>query len=92
MTKFQKFCCLPKEVDTEEFREAVKFSLTDENIAKFLYSVGEDKDLLKKWKPHNKKIALASLNDSLLKFGLPNIFEFKHEYPKVSAMLKVEFI
>lgn len=37
-----------------------------------------------------RKTSLAAINDALKKLGLPNIWEFKHEYPKLSLILKVK--
>jgi hypothetical protein len=58
--------------------------LSDENVAKFLISLGNTTN----YRPHHKKSALAALNDSNRLLGLSNIFDFKHLWPKTHLAIR----
>ncbi len=58
--------------------------LTDDNVAKFLLSLGKSTN----FSPHHKKAALAAINDANRLVGVTNIFDFKHNWTQTHNVIK----
>ena len=74
--KFVKFC--KGEEDQKEY-------YTDHNVAAWLVALGLEYN----HKPYAKKSAVAAINDKLGYYCLPNICDFKHEWPHTTVALQV---
>ncbi len=78
--KFAAF--LRQEID--ESCAIAKEWLTDENVAKFLVSLGKTHN----YTPHTKKSAIAAINDANRMVGVPNIYDFKHLWPQTHVIMQ----
>lgn len=79
--KFAVF--LRKEEEFENYQLKAEW-LTDDNVAKFLVSLGNSTN----YRPHHKKSALAAINDANRIVGVHNVFDFKHLWPKTHMAIR----
>lgn len=80
--KFAVF--LRQEIDPRTLQIPAEW-LTDENVAKFLVSLGKSCN----YGPHHKKSALATISDAKRLVGVSNIFDFKHRCPLTHNAIKL---